>query len=266
MLYDRTCHVRLPGRIHTRDYVRRDWGVAFVWPLYGKPTPRHVEHLSHQFALRVPATRRGERRQRKQCHASRLVACSTPAAPRAFSCRARRPSIAAQAVVAAVCEAASGATFRGDGRRSPGATARAHQHMLVCAARAVSAAERNDCRRLLDHSRRLLDHDRPFIHDELCERPDGNLPLVDEDGGRQPAACAAQRTDGIAAPPGRTHACAHAKSAAAGGATRATGAKSPFHRQDTLADAGAMRRLGVEIRDETVRCVGIRDCVAISVF
>ena len=106
-------------------------------------------------------------------------------------------------------------------------------HMLVCAARAVSAAERNDCRRLLDHSRRLLDHDRPFIHDELCERPDGNLPLVDEDGGRQPAACAAQRTDGIAAPPGRTHACAHAKSAAAGGATRrATGAKSPFHRQD----------------------------------
>ena len=114
--------------------------------------------------------------------------------------------------------------------------------MLVCAARPMSAAERIDCRRL-HHSRRLLDHDRPFVHDELCERPDGDLPLVDEDGGGQPAACAAQRADGIAAPPGRTRMCTRQISGSGRSDPCNRGTKSPFHRQDIRRQIAPSRSL-----------------------
>ena len=60
-------------RVHTSDLFCCDWGVAFLWPLYGKPTLLHVERLSHPFALCVPARRMRER-QRVQEHASRRAA------------------------------------------------------------------------------------------------------------------------------------------------------------------------------------------------
>ena len=96
---------------------------------------------------------------------------------------------------------------------------------LVCAARPVPATERSDCKR-------LLDHDRPFVHNELRQRADGDLPLVQVDGGEKLPAGAAQRANGIAAPPGRTHTHVHTPNERQREEQSDTVAKSPFHRKD----------------------------------
>ena len=122
---------RLHGGSTQAIYLAATGGWLFFGRCMASPH-RTTSSVSHPFALRVPARRMGER-QREQQNASRRVARSTPAVPRAFSCLARRPMIVAGAVRAVLAaggrEAACGSTFCGGVRRSPGAIARAHARL-----------------------------------------------------------------------------------------------------------------------------------------
>ena len=209
----------------------------------GLPTLLHAERLLHSFATCPPrqtigkaaqAQHRtgtqvahcvppdvGERGSASKRHASRRWASSRPAAPQASSCRARRLVAAAQAVVAAVREAACGTTFRGGVRRSPGTTA----HARACLR--STAGARNGTERLQAPPR-----SRSALRTQRAASAGGWRSAARPGRWRRTASCKCSSAREWHSCPTWTHTHVHTPNERQREEQSDTVAKSPFHRKD----------------------------------